>query len=305
MKPMFKVKIFFAFLLFAVLACGPDDEDTDLVPPRDRGEEALAAQLEIEEFLETHFYNYEDFENPPAGFDYKIKIDTIAGDNQGKTPLINDVESKNVFDRVDDDVSYKLYYLNVRQGAGDSPEFPDVAILNYEGLALDLEAFDASDVPVAFDLTAVVNGFQDVMTEFNAADTIIENPDGSITFENYGIGAMFLPSGLAYFNNPPSSSSIGSYDQLIFTFQLFETVQGDQDNDGVPSIYEDLDGNMQEENDDTDDDLTANYLDSDDDNDGIPTSQEILDEDGNTITDPALYPDVDNDGEPDYLDADS
>lgn len=302
---MFKVKYIFAFLFLTTLSCGPDDEDDSLVAILDRGEEALVAQAEIEEFLATHFYNYEDFTNPTADFDFKIIIGAIAGENADKTPLTEHVSSKIVKDRFDEDVEYKLYYLSAVEGAGDTPDFPDIAILNYEGLDLDLETFDGSNVPVAFDLTAVVNGFQDVMTEFKAADGLVENPDGTISFENFGVGAMFLPSGLAYFNNPPFSSSIDTYDQLIFTFQLFETIQGDQDNDGVPSIYEDDNDNGFEEDDDTDGDLTPNYLDSDDDNDGIPTSQEILDEDGVTITDPELYPDVDNDGTPDYLDADS
>ncbi len=303
-KTMFKAKFIFVFLFISILSCGTDD-DGDFVPALDRGEEAVTAQTEIEEFLSTHFYNYEEFQNPPAGFDFKVKIDSIAGDNSDKLPLLGQVSSKMVKDREDEDVTYKLYYLIAKQGLGDSPDFPDIAILKYEGLDFDLETFDASVQPVPFDLTAVVNGFQDVMTEFNSAGSFVSNPDGTTSFEDFGSGAMFLPSGLAYFNSPPSSSDLALYEQLIFTFELLETVQGDQDGDGVPSIYEDLDGNGQEENDDTDEDFIANYNDADDDNDGVPTSEEILDADGNTITDPALYPDVDNDGIPDYLDADS
>ncbi|EDM43908.1 hypothetical protein SCB49_09960 [unidentified eubacterium SCB49] len=304
MKTMFKAKFIFVFLFITLMSCGSDD-DIDLVPPRDRAEEALAAQAEIEEFLATHFYNYDEFASPPADFDYKVIIDSIAGDNIDKTPLLEQVVSKTVTDREEDDVTYKLYYLVAKQGSGDSPDFPDIAILKYQGLDLDLVAFDSAVQPVSFDLTAVVNGFQDVMTEFNSAGSFIKNPDGSIDFEDFGSGAMFLPSGLAYYNSPPASSSFDYYEQLIFTFELLDTVQGDQDGDGVPSIYEDRDGNGHEENDDTDGDFIANYLDTDDDGDGVLTSDEILDEDGNTITDPALYPDVDGDGIPDYLDADS
>ncbi len=305
MKSMFKAKFIFVFLFISILACGTDDEDGNITPPRDRGEEALVGQLEIEEFLATHFYNYENFENPPAGFDFRIILDSIVGDNADKIALIDQVDSKMVVDRVEDDVTYKLYYLKVLQGEGDSPDFPDITIVKYEGMDPELELFDASIQPVAFDLTGVVNGFQDIMIEFNAAGSFVKNPDGSVSFEDFGVGAMFIPSGLGYFNNPPSSSNLPLYEQLIFTFQLLETVQGDQDNDGVPSIYEDLDGNGQEESDDTDEDFTPNYADADDDNDGVPTSQEILDEDGIRITDPALYPDADGDGTPDYLDEDS
>lgn len=305
MKPMFKAKIIFVFIFLSILSCGPDDEDPNVTPPRDRGEEALVAQAEIEDFLATHFYNYEDFENPPADFDFKIILDTIGGDNSDKTPLIDQVEFKTVNDRLEEDVSYKLYYLVALQGLGAPPEFPDIAIVNYEGMDIDKVPFDASVQPVAFDLTGVVNGFQDIAIEFNTAGSFVKNQDGTTSFEDYGVGAMFIPSGLGYFNTPPGGTDIAIYEQLIFTFQMLETVQGDQDGDGVPSIYEDLDNNGQEENDDTDDDFVPNYADSDDDNDGIPTSQEILDDNGNTITDPDLYPDVDNDGTPDYLDSDS
>ena len=305
MKPMFKAKFIFVFLFITIWACGSDDEDSNITPPRDRGEESIAAQLEIEDFLATHFYNYEDFQNPPAGFDFNIVIDSLVGDNVGKIALIDQVESKMVVDRLEDDVTYKLYYLKAVQGSGDSPDFPDITVVKYVGMKLDLEPFDSSSQPVAFDLTGVVNGFQDVAIELNSAGSFIKNPDGTTTFEDFGVGAMFIPSGLGYFNNPPTSSAIPLYEQLVFTFQLLETFQGDQDGDGVPSIYEDIDGNGQEENDDTDDDFTPNFADADDDNDGVPTSQEILDENGVRITDPALYPDVDGDGTPDYLDSDS
>ena len=58
---------------------------------------------------------------------FKIKFDTIAGNNASKTPLMDQVSFKNVKDRVDETVTYKLYYLNTIQGDGDSPNFPDIA----------------------------------------------------------------------------------------------------------------------------------------------------------------------------------
>lgn len=297
------------FILYPILAltvlmlgsCGNDDDGNNGEPPRDRAEEALAGQIEIENFLNTHFYNYEDFANPPADFDYKIVLDTIAGDNSNKTPLIDQVDFKTVQDRFDSDVTYKLYYLTARQGSGESPAFPDIANATYEAYFTDRTLFDGSPTPVRFDLTAVINGFQDVLVEFNGAGTIIDNPDGSISYENFGVGAAFIPSGLGYFNNPPLASTIPVYAQLIFTFQLIDAEAGDQDNDGVPSVIEDVNMNGFEEDDDTDEDGADNYIDSDDDNDGRPTRDEIeIDAQGN-IT----FPDVDGDGIPDYLDADS
>lgn len=297
----------YLFLLFALLSisCEDDDGGVEAIPIRDRAEEALVAQLEIEEFLQTHFYNYEAFESPSSDFDFNIVIDTIAGDNQDKIPLIDQVDFKTVIDRVDEDVTYKFYYLKVIQGVGDSPEFPDLAIVSYEGRFLNRDLFDASTIPVRFDLTSVVNGFQDALVEFNGAGNIIKNPDGTVSFEDFGVGAVFIPSGLGYFENPPSNTGIGLYDQLFFTFNLFEAEQGDQDVDGILSIHEDLNNDGIEENDDTDEDGVANFRDNDDDQDGTLTIDEIKDEDGNVITDPALYPDSDGDGTPDYLDSDS
>lgn len=297
--------------LFFMNSCGNDDSGpTNFVPARDRGEEAPLSTAIVEKYLETHFYNYEEFENPPANFDYRIVFDTIAGDNADKTALITQVSSKMVKDRVTDGVMYKLYYLNVAQGGGDkSPEFPDIATLTYEGIFINEEIetirytklFDGSVVPVSFDLTAIVNGLQDALVEFNVAEDIIVNGDGTIEAVNPGIGAVFMPSGLGYYVNPPAGSEIPIYAQLIFSFSLYGSVEGDQDNDGIPSIVEDLNNNQLEEDDDTDADGLPNYVDPDDDNDGRPTSDEIeIDADGN-IT----YPDTDGDGVVDYLDSDS
>ncbi|MCH2489749.1 MAG: hypothetical protein MK211_06325 [Flavobacteriales bacterium] len=301
---MKKLNILFTTLLMVSVvftSCKNDDEGPNRVPPRDRGEEAIFAQAEIETYLETHFYNYEEFENPTSDFDYKIRFDTIADENADKIPLIDQVDFKMVKDRVETDLIYKLYYLKVVQGEGESPNFPDIAVTNYEGRKLDNELFDSSVIPVSFDLTRTVNGFQDAMVEFNGAGAIIDNPDGSVSFEDFGVGAVFIPSGLGYFNNPPAASGILPYEQIIFTIQLYEVEEGDQDNDGIPSIMEDLNDNGLEEDDDTDEDGLPNYSDNDDDNDGRLTRNEIeINEDG-TIT----FPDVDGDGTPDYLDSDS
>ena len=83
--------------LFATifLSCNNDDNGPGLeaVPPRLLAEVAPENDQEIQEFLQTHFFNYEEFESPPADFDFKIVIDTIAGDNSDKRPLTEFVNS--------------------------------------------------------------------------------------------------------------------------------------------------------------------------------------------------------------------
>jgi hypothetical protein len=184
-----------------------------------------------------------------------------------------------------------------------------VATVTYEGLWINEEIktirytklFDGSVVPVSFDMTAIVNGLQDALIEFNVAEDVIVNGDGTLEAVNPGQGAVFMPAGLGYYVNPPAGSGIPIYSQLIFTFSLFGSVEGDQDNDGIPSYMEDLNSNKLEEDDDTDGDGIPNYTDPDDDNDGRPTSEEIeIDAEGN-IT----FPDSDGDGRVDYLDDDS
>ena len=83
------------FLLFVVLVSCKNDDGADVVTVESRllSEVAVENDAEIKAYLETHFYNYEEFENPPAGFNYKITYDTIAGDNAGKIALINQVET--------------------------------------------------------------------------------------------------------------------------------------------------------------------------------------------------------------------
>lgn len=268
--PLFVVA--FAFLF----SCNNEDDGVIVIPPRERGPESIAAQEEIEEYLQTHFYNYEEFETPPADFNFRIVFDTIVGENSNKTPLINQVTSKMVTDIRDENVTYKLYYLNVRQGEGDRAEFTDISTLSYKGVNLDDSTLiDSSISPIQFDLTQIIDGLQAALVEFNASTGFTENIDGTLTFENYGIGAVFIPSGLGYFNTPPTGSPIEFYAQLIFTFQLYEIKKSDQDNDGILSYLEDLDGDGFEGNDDTDGNGIPNFADADDDGDGRLTKNEI------------------------------
>ena len=135
-----------AILFTLVFSCDTEDDGVIIVPPRERDEEVIPATLMIENYLETHFYNYEQFTNPPADFNYQIVFDTIAGDNSSKTPLIDQVSSKNVDDIFQDGVVYKLYYLKVRQGEGDPINFSDKTTLNYVGTSLREKEILVNDV---------------------------------------------------------------------------------------------------------------------------------------------------------------
>ncbi|MCH8533530.1 MAG: hypothetical protein LAT51_00545 [Flavobacteriaceae bacterium] len=88
---------------------------------------------------------------------------------------------------------------------------------------------------------------------------------------------------------------------------LFFGIQSQDDNDGVPAQLEDLNGNGNLFDDDSDGDGIPNFLDTDDDNDNVPTAVEIIDEFGNSPNNPDNafdFVDFDGDGIPNYLDED-
>lgn len=301
------------FVLVSVLSCKKDDDAAKpiVVPPRPLSEVAIEDDAEIKTYLQTHFYNYEEFANPTADFDFKIKMDTIAGDNSDKTPMFNQEELKSevitvlssVFGRSDgEEIQHTLYYLEAREGVGENPTIGDNVVLQYEGSVLNGNFFDASNTPTSLYLSGTVRGYGNGVEKFKSGTGPIENGDGTVRFENYGVGVIFIPSGLGYFGSPRPGSGIPAYAPLVFTVDVLSFEKDtDFDNDGIPSFLEDLDGDGNLNNDNTDGDRAANHQDADDDNDGTLTRDEIeIDDEGN-IT----YPDTDGDGTPDYLDGDS
>lgn len=80
------------------------------------------------------------------------------------------------------------------------------------------------------------------------------------------------------------------------------TTLTEDDNDGIPAELEDLNGNGDLEDDDTDGDGLPNYKDFDDDGDNVPTSAEKPNY--SEADELALAQDTDGDGTPDYLDND-
>lgn len=292
-----------------LISCKKDDDnDIETVPPRDRGEQAIVDDEALIAYLQTHFYNVEDFQNPAVNFNYSVNFDTIAGDNANKTPIIDSdlLTTKTVRK---DSIDYTIYILKIREGAGDKPTFADSTFQNYKGELLNRDIFDNTASPVWFDhpgtLTQTNPGIAVValtqaMMEFGQASGFVVNEDNTVNWNNdFGIGAVFLPSGLGYFNASPPGIPV--YSPLVFSFQLYGVNEADHDRDGVPSYMEDLDGDGILYNDDTSENRIPNYLDSDDDGDGTPTLEEIIINEDGSIE----FPDTNSNGIPDYLDPDS
>ena len=289
-------------LLIALLSsCDSNDNPTQTaVELRDYAEQFAEDDALLVEYLTTHFYNYEDFVG--AGEEeITIVIDTIAGDNANKTPMINQVQqiSVPVTDTEGVEIDHTLYYLIAKQGSRleDRPSIVDSVYLTYTGTLLDGTVFDRRiSAPIWFDNIAVISGFRHGL-QFFAPGTSIRSEDGIDTFLNKGQGIILMPSGIGYFGS--SLGSLPEYSPLVFNVGIITTKQNDHDLDGVLSVNEDPDGDGNPFNDDTDNDGIANFSDADDDGDGILTSLE-LDEDGDGVID-----DSDGDGIPDYLDSDS
>ncbi|MFD0861234.1 hypothetical protein ACFQ1M_03375 [Sungkyunkwania multivorans] len=321
MLKIFKVLSLGLLLSLFFSSCGNDDGPTS-IPVRDVSEVAEEDEQSLQNFLSTHFYNYEEFQTPPADFDFKVIIDTIEGVNANKTPLIDQVLSKDI---EFGDVDHKLYYLVAREGAGMQPKFADSVFVSYTGSRVeDKVQFDINTQPIWFDLVGnplinlpgAISGFREALTEFRAAESFEDSDnDGVFEFQNFGSGAIFMPSGLAYFSGGQPGQV---YAPIMFTFNLMLANESDHDNDGVPSYLEDLDGDGNLFSDDTDGDRFPDYIDTDDDGDGVATVNEDLEPDTDLNVDSngdgiltndigdgdPTNDDTDGDGIPNYLDRD-
>lgn len=317
-----KIKLNLFFVLMATLlffAC-PNDEDDGIivVPQADRTEQQAIDGPLLIEYLETHYYNSEELNgisNPSINDIVITKLEEGESLPVGHSFLVNDVETGTVNYQ---DADYTYYILRVNQGGGNTFNFADDIRLNYSGNTENGNVFDSSTNPVVFDLTGLIPGWTIIAPTFNTASTFEFNDDGTVSYENAGVGVMFLPSGLGYFSS--SIAGISPYSNLMFKFEIFQSEENDHDNDGVPSYLEDIDGNgfVTDEEDNTDGDNIADFLDVDDDGDGVLTINEDLepdtdlevdsDGDGDPTNDigdgDPTNDDTDGDGIPNYLDTD-
>ena len=66
---------------------------------------------QLNAYLQTHFYNQDEFENTPAGDDFEIKFDTIAGENANRTPLSQQVTTRTLRR---DNIDYQIFVLKCK-----------------------------------------------------------------------------------------------------------------------------------------------------------------------------------------------
>lgn len=271
--------LIFLFIGIIAFSCNKDDnKDT-----HDPVAQALIDDDILVEFLQSHYFTDEK------------EIDTILN---GEVSLFSIVETENM---VFNDINYKMYYYVDTDGIGKNPSRNDSIQMKYRGFTLDSLKFDQNlsftSARSWFHLPSLIEGWRYGMPHFKEGEKIIF-PDESFDYENTGGGFFFIPSGMAYGN--AGTNGIAPNESIYFFVELGRVIIADSDNDTVVNNDEDIDGDGDVKNDDTDGDGIPNYFDIDDDGDGILTKNEDANGDGDPTND-----DTDGDGIPDYLDKDN
>ena len=283
------------FILFisstTLFSCTKSDTNINIPPPRAYSDQYTADIDSIESYLKSYSLK-------------KVIIDGLADLEITKIPSGNPNNLVSIWDntevplkykmikndsrssslvggRIADDVDYKLYYLILNEGGGQNPITLDSTYTSYKGWDLKGQVFDSSNSPfwstfpvLSVSQTSVISGFRQFLPLLKTAESVTINPDtGTANYNNMGIGVVFIPSGLGYYNNP--TSTIPAYSPLIFRIRLHTIHQRDHDGDGIFSRNEDINNDGDFFNDDTDGDTVPNFLDIDDDGDQYITKNEI------------------------------
>ena len=314
----FKLYILLITILLLGFSCGDDDDDGIIeVPEADRTEQQVIDNDSLLSYLQSHYVDSSILLNNSTISFNEIEINQLPENGELPNPDQNSllVDIVETLTTTYFDVEYEYYILKINQGGSEnSPNFSDKVRVSYEGTLMDDTVFDSSSTPVDFDLTSTIAGWGRVLPEFNIAEDFVINSDGTVTYNNPGIGIMFLPSGLGYYS--AAAGSVPVYSNLIFKFKVFQSELNDHDFDNVPSHLEDINGDFDLTNDNSDDDTFADFVDSDDDNDGTLTIDEDLEPDSDLTVDrdgdgdptndigdgDPTNDDTDGDGIPNYLD---
>ena len=298
---MNKFKFYFILIItsITIFSCSKNEDSATVEPIRDYQTQYDTEIKIIEDYLKTNYITVTDAPGETNDQDVIIqKLDadhTVSIWDQTKYPLKSKIVSLH-------DIKYTLYYLELRQGKKDavtglggmSPCNVDGVLTSYRGTYLSQTTatdttpstitatqFEEAVLPNDFlSLFTTISGWGETFPLFKTG-SYVSNPNGTVSYTDFGAGVMFLPSGLAYYSS--GSYAIPAYSPLVFSFKLYEIQRADQDNDGIPSYLEDLngDGFMRilatgvENPDDTDKDGIPDFYDVDDDGDNYTTKLEI------------------------------
>lgn len=297
-------KILSAVVFCMILVSCSKSTSEDNTPIRDYAEQYATDLASIESYIDTHYLTYDA--------DYNVTFDTLLP-TSGHSSIRTD-SSFNLRDTtvVEKGINYKVYFIKFREGTERRPTQVDSVYVSYKGTKLKKntttggeDVFDTAQTPVWFKLQEVIPGWEHMIPNFKTGIYSGGSGGNPITYNNYGAGVMFLPSGLAYFNN--AAGTIPSYSPIVFSFKLLELQYRDHDGDGIlskderkmPPITTVNKLTRWRENPYRNDyngdgvfDTSSTLYDSD--GDGVPDSTELYDTDGDGI--PNMY-DIDDDGD--------
>lgn len=309
---MNKFKYYFILLITTVSFFSCSKNNTTTAPPRDYTAQNNTDSVDIEEYLKNNFITVINHPGMPDDQDVTFTKITDPTTQPSIMSYLNASTYPKLLVRTVAEnylpihnVPYKIYYLVLRPGVGQSPCNVDGVLVAYHGEYLEristttngvtttpLSSTPFEDVkyPQSFlSLYSTITGWSEIFPQFKSG-TYSSNPDGTTSYTNFGAGVMFIPSGLAYYNT--GSGIIPAYAPLVFSFKLLEIQRLDQDGDGIPSYLEDInrDGYVYDYRntvnystsaivnpDDTDGDTIPDFLDVDDDNDNYTTKLEVTD----------------------------
>ena len=306
---MSKIKFYFIFLIataVSISSCNKDNNDADVTPPKPYAEQYPIDMATIESYLKANYITVVN--NPGAVDDQDVTIAKLDADHTVSIwdQTVYPLKSRNVQLH---GITYKLYYLLLRKGTGESPCNVDGVFTAYKGEYLSSETvsnvttvkstlFQEVKSPNSIlDLYITVRGWKEIFPQLKCG-TNKSNPDGTVSYNDFGAAVMFIPSGLGYYNRV--QGSIPSYSPLVFNVKLYSILRIDGEYmiangqqvstpDGVKSFQEDIDGDgymwIKSElqlgdtlnPDDSDKDGVPDFLDRDDDNDDYATQGEVKD----------------------------
>jgi len=292
---MNKFRYYFILIIttLSLFSCSKDDNAIEEVPLRDFGEQYAKDNDSIEKYLNNYYIEkITDAPGQPEDQDIKMTKIPVGGTQSSIMSLLNSPTFPKLLTRSIKlhEITYKIYYLVLREGVGEKPCDVDGIFATYKGTLLNETIFDQSFNPQGLWVldpsagsgSVFVEGWRQIFPQFRTG-TYTESGlgDGTLTYNDFGAGVMFLPSGLAYYGS--AQGSIPAYTPLVFSFKLYELRRYDSDNDGILSYLEDInsDGYVRTlpggdtNPDDSDSDGVPDYQDVDDDGDGFLTRREI------------------------------
>ena len=277
-------KILSVFVICVVVASCSKSSGTDPEPLRDYATQYTADLALINTYIDTHYITRDA--------DYNVTFDTLlptGGHSSIRTDVAFHLSDTTV---LQNGVNYKIYYIKFREGTKNRPTQVDSVNVAYKGINLLKSAtFDQAITPTWFKLQEVITGWSHILTNFHTGTYAPGTGGNGTTFDNFGAGVMFLPSGLAYYSS--SAGTIPSYSPIIFSFKLYELRYRDHDGDGILSKDERrlsplVNANVR---------WKENPLGNDYNGDGsIDTSTTLYDSDGDGIVDSTESYDIDSDG---------